>query len=74
MSDPKRIAYRYVGPEKYRGIPANDLTEERVSALSLKLQAALNQPGSPYKRVEPEKADEKQPASKAKSQKTEEVN
>ena len=59
MSDPKRIAYRYIGPARYPGIPANDLTEERVSVLSLKLQRALDQEGSPYKKVATEK-----PASK----------
>ena len=57
MSDPKRIAYRYKGPAKYRGIPANDLTEERVAALLLKLQRALDQDGSPYSKVAPAKAE-----------------
>ena len=57
MSDPKRIAYRYKGPAKYPGIPAHDLTEERVAALSLKLQVALDQDGSPYEKAKATKAD-----------------
>lgn len=65
MSDPKRIAYRYKGPAKYRGIPANDLTEERVAMLSLKLQQALNQADSPYEKVKAAKsADADKPSSK----------
>ncbi len=58
MSDPKRIAYRYKGPARYPGIPANDLTEERVAMLSLKLQRALDQDGSPYQKVDAAKAAE----------------
>lgn len=56
MSDSTRIAYRYVGPARYPGIPAHDLTQERVDLLSLKLQRALEQDGSPYEKVKATKA------------------
>lgn len=65
MNDTKQIAYRYIGPAKYAGIPAHDLTPERVSALSLKLQRALDQDGSPYEKV----VETKEPA-KGKSEET----
>lgn len=66
MNDPKAIAYRYIGPAKYAGIPANDLTHERVAALSLKLQRALDQDGSPYEKVEESKAPAKAKSEEAK--------
>lgn len=46
------IVYRYDEQKgRYGGIPTRDLTQSDVDRLPLKLQAALNQDGSPYEKL-----------------------
>lgn len=51
------IVYRYHEKKgRYGGVPARDLTQSDYDRLSLKLQAAVDQDGSPYTKVTKKKA------------------